>query len=336
MNINYSHCFCVSDKFENKTFNIDPTKIDSLDKKVLVTHAHSDHITNTPQTSLTNKINKSFINILLPKNKINFQEISSHKKTSLTDRITVTPKNAGHVLGSTMYFFESPSSSLLYTGDFATKDSLLLRGAQPIEADTLIIESTFGREQFVFPERKEVYDDFAEKLAKDLQQNRLIIIGAYALGKSQEIIKFLNVYLKVTPFVTQNISDLNNVYQENNVYLGRYKTLNGNIKEANVIVVPPTLIKRDVINTLSHQTNKHISTYIITGWDFYRGTSCVPVSDHADFNDLLDFVKQVKPKKVYCAHGFHKDLAHSLRKKLKINAKSVSEISKKQILDFIN
>ncbi len=336
MNLNYTHCFSVSDKYDNKTFNLDQTKLDSLEKELLVTHAHADHITNTPQKTITNKITKSFIDVVLPKNKLNFSNIDYNKTIDLTDRIKVTSLNAGHVLGSSMYYFESPNKSLLYTGDFATKDSLLLKGAEPVSADTLIIESTFGREHFVFPERKEIYADFAEKLAKDLQQDKLIIVGGYALGKSQEVIKFINEYLGVTPLVTKNISDINKVYQENDVYLGNYKTLNGNIRDANIIVVPPNLMTRDVIKTMKQQTKKEISTYVITGWDFYKGSTCVPISNHADFNDIIEFVEKVNPKKVFCAHGFHKDLAQSLRKKLKVNAKSISEISKKNILDYID
>ncbi len=335
MNVNYTHCFSVTDKNTNKTFNIDQTRLDTLEKDLLITHAHADHITNTPQKAITNKITKEFIDVVLPKNKINFSEIEQNKTTDLTDRIKVTALNAGHTLGSSMYYFESPNRSLLYTGDFATKNSLLLKGAEPISADTLIIESTFGRENFIFPERQEIYQDFAEMLAKDIQQDKLIVVGAYALGKSQEVIKFINEYLGITPLVTQNISDINKVYQENEIDLGNYKTLNGNIREANIIVVPPNLINRDVIKTMEHQANKKISTYIITGWDFYKGSTCVPISDHADFNDILEFVTEVNPKQVYCTHGFHKDLAYLLRKKLKVNAKSVSDIFKKNILDYV-
>lgn len=323
MNINYTHCFSVSDKYENKTFNLDQTRLDSLDKEVLITHAHADHITNTPQKAITNKITKSFIDVVLPKNKMDFYNITQNKTKDLTDRIKVTSLNAGHVLGSSMYYFESPNKSLLYTGDFATKDSLLLKGAKPITADTLIIESTFGRENFVFPERETIFTEFAEQLANDIQQDKLIVVGAYALGKSQEVIKFINEYLGVTPLVTQNISDINKVCQENDINLGNYKTLNGNIREANIIIVPPNLINRDVIKTMEHQAKKQIKKYIITGWDFYKGSTCVPISNHADFNDILEFVKEVNPKQVYCTHGFHKDLAYLLRKKLKVNAKSV-------------
>jgi Cft2 family RNA processing exonuclease len=334
MNLNYTHCFSVSDKFDDKIYNIDQTRSDSLDKQILITHAHSDHITNTPQKALTTNITKSLIDVVLPNNKLEFNCLN-RKTIDLTDRLKLTCFNAGHVLGSKMFYFESPSKSLLYTGDFSTKNSLLLDGAQPIESDTLVIESTFGRENFVFPNIFETYSDFAEDILNDLKKNKLVIIGAYALGKSQEVIKFINNYIGVTPFVTQNISEINKIYFENNISLGKYKTLNGNLKESEIIVVPPNLLNKNVIKTISHQTKKQISTYIVTGWNFYKGSKCIPISNHADFKDILNFVEQVNPKQVFCMHGFHKDLAHLLRKKLKINAKSVDEFSKKKILDFI-
>jgi hypothetical protein len=40
--------------------------------------------------------------------------------------------------------------------------------------------------------REKVYLEFAEDISRDLANDRLIIIGAYKLGKSQEIIKFVN------------------------------------------------------------------------------------------------------------------------------------------------
>jgi hypothetical protein len=37
------------------------------------------------------------------------------------------------------------------------------------------------------------------------------------------------------------------------------------------------------------------------------------LSDHADFPDLIEFVKQVAPKKVYTLHGFAAEFAQTLR-----------------------
>ena len=38
-----------------------------------------------------------------------------------------------------------------------------------------------------------------------------------------------------------------------------------------------------------------------------------PLSDHADYPDLLAFVDQVQPKLVYTLHGFAKEFATTLR-----------------------
>jgi Cft2 family RNA processing exonuclease len=43
---------------------------------------------------------------------------------------------------------------MLYTGDFCTKEKFFSNGAQPVNVDVLVIESTFGSEEYVFPETK--------------------------------------------------------------------------------------------------------------------------------------------------------------------------------------
>jgi hypothetical protein len=58
----------------------------------------------------------------------------------------------------------------------------------------------------------------------------------------------------------------------------------------------------------------------LTGWAVggghhwgRRGDASLPYSDHADFNDLVAYVQQVRPKEVYTVNGFP-DLAAHLRK----------------------
>ncbi len=38
-----------------------------------------------------------------------------------------------------------------------------------------------------------------------------------------------------------------------------------------------------------------------------------PLSDHADFHELIDFVRQVRPRRVFTTHGFAADFAATLR-----------------------
>ena len=59
---------------------------------------------------------------------------------------------------------------------------------------------------------------------------------------------------------------------------------------------------------------------MITGWALdpgaihrYRCDAAFPLSDHADFNDLLRFVELVQPRLVYTVHGFAREFATTLR-----------------------
>src|SRR6185369_523996 len=72
-------------------------------------------------------------------------------------------------------------------------------------------------------------------------------------------------------------------------------------------------------------------TAILTGWAVdpnaryrYQCDAAFPLSDHADFPDLLELVKRVRPKKVYTLHGFASDFAQTLRD-LGYDAQSLSQ-----------
>ena len=49
------------------------------------------------------------------------------------------------------------------------------------------------------------------------------------------------------------------------------------------------------------------------------------MSDHADFNGLIDFVKACAPQQVYTVHGAQRELAHEIQKRLDIPARSLPE-----------
>src|SRR5215831_253048 len=70
---------------------------------------------------------------------------------------------------------------------------------------------------------------------------------------------------------------------------------------------------------------------ILTGWAVdpncryrYQCDAAFPLSDHADFPDLLEMVNQIQPKKVYTLHGFAADFAQTLRN-LGYDAQALSE-----------
>src|SRR5947209_9453352 len=72
------------------------------------------------------------------------------------DRCSFTFHSAGHVLGSAQTLVETDFGRILYTGDLRTRAGFTSTPAQPMPADVLILESTFGKPHYRFPDTSEV------------------------------------------------------------------------------------------------------------------------------------------------------------------------------------
>ncbi|MFH0906381.1 MAG: MBL fold metallo-hydrolase [archaeon] len=334
MQLSYSKHLTITDLVNNSKFNIDQSRKDKIEINSLITHSHFDHIKNTNQKTFATKETIKLINSNISKNNFEFSNLQTNKTIDLTDNIKLTSLNSGHILGSSMFYLESKNNSLLYTGDLRTKDSILFKGAKPITADILIIESTFGKKEFKFEDCSLTYEKLASQLEEDLENGKLIILGGYSLGKAQELVKFCNKYLKQKPLVYENIFSNCKVYNEFEINLGDFEKMHHNLQDNNILILPPSLINRNLIHSLEQQLNREISCYIATGWKYYKGFNTATISDHCDYYDLMDFVREVKPKKVFTIHGFSKELAKSIKDELKIDARPIEEISSKNILDF--
>jgi Cft2 family RNA processing exonuclease len=46
----------------------------------------------------------------------------------------------------------------------------------------------------------------------------------------------------------------------------------------------------------------------------YSADQAIPMSDHADFNELLHYVERAEPRKVYCLHGDTEFVRHLKRR----------------------
>src|SRR5687768_16054019 len=111
-----------------------------------VSHAHSDHIAEheiaiaTPAT------------LALAERRIGLCDVVSlpFGQEHTLDQTRIRLVSAGHVLGSAMIRVEHDGGVLLYTGDFKLRSSLTVPQAEPVKADCLVMESTFGKPMFRF------------------------------------------------------------------------------------------------------------------------------------------------------------------------------------------
>jgi len=224
-------------------------------------------------------------------------------------RLTTLP--AGHCLGSAMLFAEDGERTLLYTGDFKLGESATATRAEFRKADILIIESTYGNPRYRLTPRALAIEQLLELVQAAFRDGAVPIIQAYALGKAQEVSKILTS-AGVAVQQHKEVFAVSQVYERCGVSLGNVKCLEGVIHEGTVLVVPPRKHRQ-----LAIPRRRKVVMLAVTGWAMDPSTRfrwdvdhAIPLSDHADFDELLAAVALVEPREVYCTHGPETFVAH--------------------------
>lgn len=95
--------------------------------------------------------------------------------------------DAGHIPGSAQILIEADGKRVLYTSDYNTQDTRLLKGADTDygELDALIIESTYADEDH--PNRTELEKEFVAQVTEVVENGGTSLIPAFSVGRSQEI-----------------------------------------------------------------------------------------------------------------------------------------------------
>ncbi len=227
-------------------------------------------------------------------------------------RIELFP--AGHVLGSAQVRVTGDSGTLVYTGDFKLRSSLSCEAAEVRPADVLIMETTFGLPRYRFPPEEEVRADIVRFCRETLAGGAVPVLLGYSLGKAQEILAIL-AGTGFELIVHKSIARVCRIYQGFGRSLPPHDNMAGQNLAGKVLILPPSASRSSLISRLSN-----IRTAMVTGWGLdpsarYRfGCDAVfPLSDHADYDDLLRYVERVNPRIVYTLHGSAEAFAQDLR-----------------------
>ena len=317
---------------KEKDFAIDPS-VKTSAGNILITHAHSDHVNMKSKSSyMMSKPTLDIINSNHGNHSEKCRTLNFGEKIKLNG-FDLSIHNSGHILGSAQVLLEG-EKTIAFTSDFKMQDSLIQKKAEVLHADTVVIESTFGLPCHEFPEREKIYETMGAWI-KEKSKNGFVVLGGYAVGKGQELTAIVNEYAGTAPLVHEAIYNNNKIYEKNNVDLGDYTLLNHNLKDSPVLIMPPSLINHNMLQVLSFSTKKRIFSAFATGWSYRKSYDAIfPLSDHADFNQLMGYVQESNPKQVFTTHGYAKELAHYIQKRLKIPAKPLCDAQQKCITDY--
>jgi Cft2 family RNA processing exonuclease len=211
---------------------------------------------------------------------------------------------AGHVFGSAMLSVTCNQGTLLYTGDFKLRASATAEPAAPPRADILVMESTYGDPQYRLPPRQESIGQLVMTCTRILELGRTPVVHAYVLGKAQEITRILSLAgLRVVqhPLVYQ----ISLVYQQCGCDLGMIEICDGPPPENAVVIAPPRSQRAALLAGLRRPVSIAVTGWALNpGWRWRLGVDyAIPLSDHADFDELMECIELVQPQVIYCTHG---------------------------------
>ncbi len=120
-----------------------------------------------------------------------FQGHNYHEPLQLTDDISVTALDAGHVLGAALHIFDVKDNGVVkrigYALDLGRKNLPILEDVEQLDdIDALVIESTYGNR--LHTDIRETEDIFADVINRTYKRGGKIIIPSFALERSQEVL----------------------------------------------------------------------------------------------------------------------------------------------------
>lgn len=318
-------------KSRNYSILIDPSfRISPYSKPnlIAITHGHTDHIGGVHKVIMGTKlvVSKPTLHILGSKGSKFSTIIMNSKDVEVIDGIIIEALNAGHVVGSLQYTFDNGEMRIGFTGDINVKGSLTEPPAEIMsDVDILIIEATYGSPRYVFPEREDIYNSILDWIERNINKGILPVLAGYPLGKGQELTKLVTKYVGIQVLVCNSVYRYNKIFEINNSNsLGPYSRIKSNeaLKSDTVIISSSNNIGR--IRELIKNINDKIKIAICTGWainkSFWNYDKAFPLSAHSDFNDLINYVEEVRPKRVYTLYGHKVILAREIRRRLGIVA----------------
>lgn len=226
---------------------------------------------------------------------------------------------AGHTLGSAQIHVTrlADGASLLYTGDFKLRGSRTSEPARFAPAETMIMETTFGRPQFRFPSTTRVRNAMIRFCRECLENGEVPVLVAYALGKAQEILAQL-AEAGFAWVLHPACFDMTAAYEAQGLNFPPYEKLSEGVDPTGkVLLVPPSAARSQAVRRIRDRRLAMCTGWALTpGAKFrYQVDEVFPLSDHADYGDLLAAVEQVNPKLVLTTHGYASEFACDLRER---------------------
>jgi putative mRNA 3-end processing factor len=209
---------------------------------------------------------------------------------------------------------EHGAERVVVSGDYKRRPDPTCLPFEPVPCDIFITEATFGLPVFRHPDTGSEIDRLLLRLHEN--PDRCVLVGAYALGKAQRLIVEMRGRGHHDPiYIHGALQRLCDLYVEQGIDLGELRPATAAKKEelkGKVVMAPPGCLN----DRWSRRLPDPI-TAMASGWMRIRQRARqrnielpLLVSDHADWDELTQTIRELAPREVWITHGREDALKH--------------------------
>ena len=228
--------------------------------------------------------------------------------------VTATWKPAGHVLGSAQILLEHAGERVVVTGDYKRRADPTCDAFELTPCDVFVTEATFGLPIFRHPPIKGEIARVLEALRD--RPDRCVLIGAYALGKAQRVIRELRIAGHADVIYLHGAMErMCDLYERWGVPLGPLGRVADVKKEelrGHVVICPPSALTDRWTKRLPDPIRAFASGWMRVRQRAVQKNIELPliISDHADWPELTDTIREVGAAETWITHGREDALTH--------------------------
>ncbi len=240
---------------------------------------------------------------------------------------------AGYILGSSQIVVELDGKRVIYTGDFKLRRTETAEQAEIKRCDILVMKCVYGLPKYVFPSPESVIDSLMVFIGESLSSGITPILLVDPLGKAEDIVKVLgDKEYKLS--LHRSIYKIIKTYEELGISFSNYDRFKPRELEDRVLLIPPYLRGSDTIERIERKRIGAVMEWAVDKAfvkSVFRADEAFPLSNHADYEELIEMVEVSRPKEVYLINGFSAEFARTLRK-IGFNAKPLETPSQLKLL----
>ena len=287
-------------------FYIDP--VAAVDRAV-ITHGHADHARAGHGAVLATPETLAIMAARYGENFTKGRQAAAYGETVTINGVGVSLIPAWHVLGSAQIVVEYQGKRLIAAGDYKCRRDPTCAAFEYMSCDVFITEATFGLPVFRHPDDRDEVAKLLRSVA--LFPERTHLVGAYALGKAQRIIKLLRDAGYDKPIYLHGaMTKLCDLYADHGVDLGPLASATLKAGEARrfageIVVAPPSAFADKWAQRFADPVACFASGWMrIRARAKQRGIELpLILSDHADWDELTTAISRIAPQELWITHG---------------------------------